>query len=95
MPPLLKITTVTGSLKRQIVEKSIPENPNALDAILKALPDYKMSMDPAWVPSLQTQTKEKNAKFAQRLTDNANAQPMNHWTALSAIKPVLCGEIHS
>ena len=29
MPPLLKITTVTGRLKRHAVEKSIPENPKA------------------------------------------------------------------
>ena len=74
---------------RHISAPVIGDLSSTLDAILTALPDYKMSMDPAWVPSLQTQTKEKNAKFAQRLTDNANAQPMNHWTALSAIKPVL------
>ncbi len=33
--------------------------------------------------------KVKNAKFAQRLSDAAKLSPMNHWSALSAIKPVL------
>lgn len=62
---------------------------SSLDAILADLPNYKMSMDPAWVPSLQAETKAKNAKFAARLAENAVASPMNHWTALNAIKPIL------
>ena len=61
---------------------------SSLDAILAALP-AKMNMDPAWVPSLQAMTKEKNAKFAARLTAAASAQPMTHWTALGVIKPIL------
>ena len=61
---------------------------SSLDAILAALP-AKMNMDPTWVPSLQAMTKEKNAKFAARLTAAATAQPMNHWTALGVIKPIL------
>ncbi len=55
---------------------------------MAALP-AKMNMDPTWVPTLQAQTKEKNTKFAQRLAANADAMPMNHWTALGAIKPVM------
>lgn len=64
---------------------------STLDAMIAALPKYKMSMDPAWVPSLQAETKVKNAKFAQRLEAAANAMPMTHWTALGAIKPILEG----
>lgn len=61
---------------------------SSLDAILAALP-AKMNMDPTWVPSLQAMTKEKNAKFAARLTAAASTQPMTHWTALGVIKPIL------
>ena len=61
----------------------------ALDAILAEMSGVKMAADPAWVTSLQAETKEKNAKFAARLQDASTASPMNHWTALSAIKPVL------
>lgn len=61
----------------------------ALDAILAGLADAKMNADPAWVASLQAEAKAKNVKFAQRLDENKNAMPMNHWTALGAIKPIL------
>jgi len=61
----------------------------ALDAILVGLPEAKMNADPAWVASLQEEAKAKNVKFAQRLDENKNAMPMNHWTALGAIKPIL------
>ncbi len=61
----------------------------ALDAILAEMQGVKMAADPAWVTSLQAETKEKNAKFAARLQAASTASPMNHWTALSAIKPVL------
>ncbi|MDE6309487.1 MAG: hypothetical protein K2L81_04755, partial [Muribaculaceae bacterium] len=61
----------------------------SLDMILAGLKGKTMSTDPTWVPSLQAESKEKNAKFAQRLTDAANTMPMTHWTALSVIKPIL------
>ena len=61
----------------------------SLKAILAELPKYKTSFDPTWVPSLQAESAEKNKKFAARLQAAANAQPMNHWTALNAIKPIL------
>ena len=61
----------------------------SLDAMLAALPSYKLSIDPQWVPSLQAETKAKDAKFAQRLKDAATASPMTHWTALNVIKPIL------
>lgn len=61
----------------------------ALDAILVGLAEAKMNADPAWVASLQEEAKAKNVKFAQRLDENKNAMPMNHWTALGAIKPIL------
>ena len=61
----------------------------ALDAILKEMDGKKMQTDSSWVSGLQSETKVKNAKFAQRLSDAAKLSPMNHWCALSAIKPVL------
>lgn len=61
----------------------------ALDALLAELSGRKMQADPEWVPSLQTETKEKGAKFAARLAEAAPLSPMNHWSALGAIKPVL------
>lgn len=61
----------------------------ALDAILAGLEGKTMSADTAWISSLQAEAKEKNAKFAARLADNAGAMPMNHWTALSVLKPLL------
>lgn len=61
----------------------------SLDAILAGMEGKQMSADPAWVPALQAETKAKNAKFQARLAEAAPLQPMNHWSALSAIKPVL------
>lgn len=61
----------------------------SLDAILAALEGRKMQADPTWVTSLQAETKVKNEKFAKRLADAATVSPMNHWSALSAIKPFL------
>lgn len=61
----------------------------SLDALLDALGSRKMSADPAWLQSLQAESKVKNEKFAARIAEAASASPMNHWTALSAIKPVL------
>ncbi len=63
----------------------------SLDAMLAAMSTRSFSFDPAWVASIQAETKTKNAKFAERLAAAASAQPMNHWTALGAIKPVLAG----
>ena len=61
----------------------------SLDMILEGLKGKTMSADPAWLTSLQAESKEKNAKFEARLTDAAKAQPMNHWSALSVVKPIL------
>ncbi|MDE6285812.1 MAG: oxalyl-CoA decarboxylase, partial [Muribaculaceae bacterium] len=61
----------------------------SLDAILAGLKGRTMSADPAWVKSLQAESAAKNAKFETRLKDASTASPMNHWTALSAIKPIL------
>lgn len=74
---------------RPIAAPVVGDLASSLDALLKAMSTRKMSMDPTWVSSLQTQTKEKNAKFAARLAANAATVPMDHWTALSAIKPVM------
>ena len=48
-----------------------------------------MSADPSWLQSLQAESKTKNAKFAARIEAAASASPMNHWTAIGAIKPVI------
>ena len=75
-------------INRPIAAPVVGDLASSLDAILAALPE-KIAIDPTWAPGLQAQTKEKNAKFLARLTENASAQPMNHWTALGAIKPVM------
>lgn len=61
----------------------------SLSMILQALKGKTMSADPAWLASLQAETKVKNAKFQARLADAAKLSPMNHWSALSAVKPIL------
>ncbi|MDE6283126.1 MAG: oxalyl-CoA decarboxylase [Muribaculaceae bacterium] len=61
----------------------------SLDAILATMKGRKMSTDPTWIPALQAHTAEENTKFAARLKEAATASPMTHWSALSAIKPVL------
>ena len=61
----------------------------SLDAILKEMQGKQMSTDPDWLVSLKEETKAKNAKFAQRLVDSAKLSPMNHWSALSVVKPIL------
>lgn len=76
-------------INRPIAAPVVGDLASSLDAILAALPQYKLSVNPQWVPSLQAESKAKNAKFAERLTAAAPLQPMNHWSALSAIKPVL------
>lgn len=60
---------------------------SSLQAILTRLKGVSLSMDSSWVPGLQALTKEKNAKFAERLA--AKTVPMTHWSALSAAKPVI------
>lgn len=61
----------------------------SLDCILNALKGKTMSTDPSWIPSLQKESTEKNAKFKERLVEAAKITPMTHWSALSVIKPVL------
>ncbi|MCH5240561.1 MAG: oxalyl-CoA decarboxylase [Muribaculaceae bacterium] len=61
----------------------------SLDALLAELEGKKMSTDPTWLSTLQTETQAKNEKFAERLTDAAKLSPMTHWSALSVIKPIL------
>ena len=61
----------------------------ALDAILEGLKGKTMAADPAWLASLQAESKTKNAKMAAKLQAAASASPMNHWTALNTIKPII------
>ena len=74
---------------RPIAAPVVGDLRSSLDAMLAALPQYKMSVDSAWIQKIKTQTAAKNASFAERLKEQAGAQPMNHWTALGAIKPIL------
>ncbi|MDE5953893.1 MAG: oxalyl-CoA decarboxylase, partial [Duncaniella sp.] len=61
----------------------------ALDAMLAKMEGKKMSTDPTWIQSLQQETKEKDAKFANRLTEAKSLMPMHHWTALGVVKPII------
>ena len=61
----------------------------SLQMILDGLKGKTIAADPTWVSGLQAETAAKNAKFAKRLEEASTAMPMNHWTALSAIKPIL------
>lgn len=74
---------------RPIAAPVVGDLASSLDAFLAEMDGKTMNTDPAWIPVLQAETKTKNAKFEARLADNASAQPMNHWTALGAIKPVM------
>ncbi|MDE5684053.1 MAG: oxalyl-CoA decarboxylase, partial [Muribaculaceae bacterium] len=74
---------------RPIAAPVVGDLASSLDAILAGLDKTTMSMDPTWVPALQKETAVKNAKFAERLKTNATAMPMDHWTALGVIKPIL------
>lgn len=61
----------------------------ALDAILAGMEGKAMSADPTWVPALQAETKEKNAKFTARIEAAKSLMPMHHWTALGVVKPII------
>ncbi|MDE7462242.1 MAG: oxalyl-CoA decarboxylase [Muribaculaceae bacterium] len=61
----------------------------SLDMMLNTLKGKSMSTESDWIPSLQAESKEKNAKFQARLADASKESPMNHWSALSVIKPIL------
>ena len=76
---------------RPIAAPVVGDLDSSISAILEKLPNYKMSMDPSWVTGLQAETKEKNAKFAERLASHAKDMPMTHWAALNAIKPIIEG----
>ncbi len=73
-------------INRAIAAPVVGDLASSLDALLTALPQYKMSVDPDWVKTIQTEGKAKDAKFAERLVPQT--VPMTHWSALSAIKKV-------
>ncbi|MCC8120264.1 MAG: oxalyl-CoA decarboxylase [Bacteroidales bacterium] len=85
----LEVDPIEIDCNRHIAAPVVGDMEAAIDLMLAKLPNYKLQMDPKWVPYLQDITKVKNAKFAARLTANADKLPMDHWTALGAIKPVL------
>ena len=73
-------------INRAIAAPVVGDLASSLDALLTALPQYKMSVDPDWVKTIQTEGNAKDAKFAERLVPQT--VPMTHWSALSAIKKV-------
>lgn len=76
-------------VNRPIAAPVVGDMSLSLDALLAAMDGKKMSADPQWVPSLQAETKAKDAKFAARLDEAKSLMPMHHWTALGVIKPIL------
>ena len=74
---------------RPIAAPVVGDLASSLEALTEGIARAGMNMDPTWVPGLQKESEAKNAKFKGRLADNSSAMPMNHWTALGAIKPVL------
>lgn len=84
----LEVAPEEIDVNRPIAAPVVGDMGLSLDAILAGLKGKKMTADPAWLESLQKETAVKNAKFADRLKA-ASTSPMNHWTALSAVKPVL------
>ncbi|MDE7377027.1 MAG: oxalyl-CoA decarboxylase [Muribaculaceae bacterium] len=85
----LEVEPTEIDVNRRIDAPVVGDMGEALDAILAKLDTSKMQMDPTWVPGLQAESAAKNKKFAARLEANANILPMNQWTALSAIKPII------
>lgn len=76
-------------VNRPIAAPVIGDLRSSLTALTSAMNERTMTMDATWVPQLQNETKTKTAQLAQRLTANASARPMNHWTALGAIKDII------
>lgn len=74
---------------RPIAAPVVGDLRSTLDFMLAKLDSCKMSVDPEWIKAIQAHTVVANEKFAARLKENATAMPMNHWTALSAIKPII------
>ena len=72
---------------RPIAAPVVGDLDSSVTALTAALKGKKLAMDPTWVPQLQAETKEKNAKFLERLAPQT--VPMTHWSALSAVKKVL------
>lgn len=61
----------------------------SLQALLDELKNRTMSIDPTWLPTIQSEAKAKGAKLASTLNSAATTTPMTHWSALSAIKPII------
>lgn len=83
----LEIDPTEIDCNRRIAAPVVGDLASSLDAILAKIDNYKLSMDPTWVPEIQKITVAKNASFAKRLADQT--VPMTHWSALSAAKKVI------
>lgn len=74
---------------RPIAAPVVGDLDSSISAMLAKLDQYKFQTDPKWLQDLQAETRTKDARFAKRLESHAKDMPMTHWTALTAIKPVL------
>ncbi|MCH5346528.1 MAG: oxalyl-CoA decarboxylase [Muribaculaceae bacterium] len=83
----LEIDPMEIDCNRPIAAPVVGDLESSIDAILAKLPNYKMQMDPTWLPTLQEITKKKNAGLAAKLAPQT--VPMDHWSALSACKKVI------
>ncbi|MBO4954849.1 MAG: oxalyl-CoA decarboxylase [Muribaculaceae bacterium] len=72
---------------RPIAAPVVGDLKSSVTALLNALKGVTLSMDSAWVPGIQAESKVKNAKFLQRL--QVDTVPMTHWSALGPVKKVL------
>lgn len=61
----------------------------SLKALTAKIKQGKMSTDPSWIAQLKEETATKGAKFAARLAGFADSKPMNHFTALGVLKPLI------
>lgn len=59
----------------------------SIEMILKELPNYKLSLDPAWVKAIQAKSVSANEWMQAKLAPTPS--PMDHWAALRAAKSVL------
>jgi oxalyl-CoA decarboxylase len=61
----------------------------SIEALTAALSSLKLNVAADWLSSLRTEAAGKREALVARLNEAAPLVPMTHWSALSAIKPVL------
>jgi oxalyl-CoA decarboxylase len=74
---------------RQIAAPVIGDLKSSLTMLLSMLPNYTLSIDSTWREQIEAHSKIAHAAFAEKLAEGNKLLPMNHWSALSVIKPIL------